>query len=272
MDVLDYYNEDHLLDYDDSAAMRCINKKRNIYVTEVRDNALKHGSNIQAYDEYVNFIAYLVKCLGMPKNVLNISMILNIITKIGIFSDGCEIVLNKNPDNDLAGFLGINVMRGNAVCRNISWFQSDVLKKLGLISEPFYCYLSKDKIDNPQDKEGNHVINLIEYKDNLYGYDALNGGLFKFVSDRELKEMFTDKVHYVYYKPYMDIMISGMDAGNTISMMQLFDIIKDKETITEKEYNKLKENAINAVSKNISLLNDFHESSKKYIKRITKNL
>ena len=84
--------------------------------------------------------------------------------------------------------------------------------------------------------------------------------------------MYADEIHYLYYKPYMDMMIEGISAGNARSMMDLFDIIKDKKPISLDTYNMLYENAIRTVCKNVNLLNDFHESSKKYIKRITKNL
>ena len=78
--------------------------------------------------------------------------------------------------------------------------------------------------------------------------------------------------NYLYFKPYLNMIYGGIDIDNVNSMIALFDVIKDKEVISLENYNKIYENACNMVNKNQGLLDEFHESSKKYIKRITNNL
>lgn len=169
-----FFKENIYLDDDSNQeVINYISERRNDYYNEIRKNALKNGNNIKAYDEYVGLIAYLIKTLNMPNNAISASVILNRLTKMGLFSYDGKYVRTTDIGKQLIGFLGINVIEGASVCRHMASFHSDVLSKMNMMSYPFYCYLTKNNDEDGNNFRCNHAINLIEYKSCLYGYDAL---------------------------------------------------------------------------------------------------
>ena len=272
MDNQECYNEDCYLDINNSDVVKIIYGLRDRYMKRVLYSAMHYGSNIEEYYKYIKRISYLVKSMSIPDNAISASIVLNKLTKTGMFSDNYCLVLRTPNIKDIAGFLGINIIRGEAVCRHITGFQGDVLGELNLMSEPFYCYVGKKKLEDAGKVEANHVINLILYKDNLYGYDAMNDGLYQFVDDSVMEEMFTPKPHYIYYKPYMDIVMQNTSVNGANNLIDIFSKIKEKEVISQEEYNYILYWADSMIKKNSSLLDDFHESGKKYIRKITNHL
>ena len=269
---MECFNENCYLNINNEDAIKYLYGLRDKYSKKIRESAMKYGNNIQSYNEYLDRIAYLVKSMSLSKNAISASLVLHMLTKSGLFSDNHSFIVGGFIPDDIKGFLGINVIRGNAVCRHVTNFQSDVLEKINMMSDPFYCYLSKIELEEPNKMECNHAINLILYKDNLYGYDALNNGLYQFISDNTMKEMFTNKPHYIYYKPYMDIVLENTSISGANNLIDIFDKIKEKDVISLDEYNYILYWANSMITKNSKLLDEFHESSKKYIRKITNHL
>ena len=272
MNLIDRYKDDSYLDNYDKEVINYLYNVKERFNIDINKNTTKYKDNIEAYDEYINFIAYLIKCMSLPNNIISASIILSIITKMGVFSDNYKLFTNEKIQDDLYGFLGINIVKGYAVCRHFASFQSDVLKKLGYMCEPFYCYMSNRDIIDADKKLANHAINLIEYNNSLYGFDSYNNGLFSFVDNKKMKEMFVVDSHYIYYKPYINIMYNNETISSINNMIELFNNIKDKPDFDIREYKYIREMSEKMVLNNKGLLNDFHESSKKYIKRITDGL
>ena len=152
------------------------------------------------------------------------------------------------------------------MCDKYARMTCSMLKSLGLIG------ISKKLISAEFAGIKYGPEELTAYKITAKGYDALNNRLFRFISNRKLEELFCDNIHYMYYKPYIHMMFDGMDISGINNFISLFDVIKDKQIISLGEYNDVYDNAVDIVNKNNRLLDDFHESSKKYIKRITKNI
>lgn len=269
---MECFNEHCYLNGSDKSAIKMIYGLRDRYYERLRESAMNYGDNIRYYNEYLLRASYLVKAMSLPNNAISASLVLHFLTELGVFSDNYSFIVGGFIPDDIVGFLGINVIRGNGVCRHVTGFQSDVLGKINMMSEPFYCYLSDKELDEPNKMECNHAVNLILYKDNLYGYDALNNGLYEFISDSAMKEMFTEKPHYIYYKPYMDIVLENTSISGVNNLIDIFGKIKEKEAISLDEYNFIHYWANSMVMKNIRLLNEFHESSKKYIRKITNRL
>ena len=178
------------------------------YWLNVRDNALLYGENIKAYNDYISFIAYLVKTMSMPNNAISSSIVLRLLTNKGIFSKNRKINYVSEISDDIQGFLGMNVILGKVCCRHVANFQNDVLAKNYLISQPFNCYMADEDIDNTDDLLPNHVINLVNYNDIYYGYDATNDKLFKFIDEFKMQELFTDQPSYILYAPHSDMIIN----------------------------------------------------------------
>ena len=272
MESLDYYNDDKYIVSHDLEAINYMKEKKRLYdLFAYRDND-KFAKSISAYNDYVKYIAYLIKCMATPNNAISASIILGLLTKMGIFSDNFELTTGQNTKDIIFGVLGINIICGKAVCRHVANFQSDILKELSLFSEPLYCHLALGNIENIAMAEANHAINLIEYNNNLYGYDAYNDGIFSFIGRTKMRELFVSNPHYIYYKPYMNLVYNKETISSVNNLVSLFDVIKDNHIIDVAEYKMIMEEAGNTIYNSNLLLGEFHRSSKKYIKRITDNL
>ena len=85
-------------------------------------------------------------------------------------------------------------------------------------------------------------------------------------------ELFVTKPHYVYYKPYINLMCNGETVSSVNNLVKLFDNLKGKPIISLNEYKMIIDEAQKVIHGNSLLTDEFHRSSKKYIKRITDNL
>lgn len=253
--------------------IRSFDDNHSEYTSSVMETEKKYSESISEYDRYITLIAYLIKVLSIPNNSISASIILKILTDNGLFSDDGVFKCNTTNNSDLAGHLGMGVINGNGCCRHISKFQHDVLSKMNLMSDQFYCYLWHDNDSNDKsNEEANHAINLIEYNCALYGYDALNGLLFKFISDRELITLFSNSDIHLYYKPYVDMLVDGMKAENANYLFSLFDTLKDRKLISLEEYRFIYMHAIRTIGESAGLIKEFRNVSKSRIKRITDGL
>ena len=53
MNKKDYFNEDVYLSEDNEYSVKHIYEEKAAYVRDIKRDAMKYGSNIQAYDEYI---------------------------------------------------------------------------------------------------------------------------------------------------------------------------------------------------------------------------
>ncbi len=232
------------------------------------ENAMMYGDSIKAYDNYLNYIAYLVKVLGLPNNAISQAIVLKRIMDWGTFSDDQEFNIVDKYENDLVGFWGMHIMEGIATCRHIANFEKDVLAKNYLMAEPFYCSISNVNADNPGNLVINHAINLIYYKGVYYGYDATNDKLFHFIHGMKMEELYSDNPLYAYYVPEIKFSQNGHEIADIKYDVNAFEAMADKPILSEKEYTFIKNYSDNAVYNNLELLDDFYDSSKKYIRKI----
>lgn len=272
MEELQYYKESTYLDDRNQEVIQRISDMHDCYEHIKLINAGIYDKNIMAYNEFVKLIAYLIKSMNIPNNAITASMIIDILIKKGLFSENGKYSKGKNMKERRIGFSSIALIEGIGVCRNTTSFHSDVFRALNMMSYPFYCYATFDSLENGNDYEANHVINLIEHNGTLYGYDAFNSMLFKFVSDREMLQMFSKEPLKLYYKPYVDVIVESLTLGNVNNLMALFGTVKDNELITVHEYLSMWKYAKKVTSENDFLFNLFKDTSKKRIKEITKGL
>lgn len=242
----------------------------NKHYNQIKENAMQYGENIQAYNEYLNFIAYLIKVLGLPNNAISQSMILKLLTDKGLFSKDKNFCIKYGKGDDIVGFWGMHVIDGVASCRHIANFQSDVISRNYLYSEPFYCYMSHNNYQNLGNFSIDHAINLIIYNNVYYGYDASNNKLFRFIDGMKMEELFSDQPLFAYYKPELKLSQNGYEIAKVSYDLDLFKKMADMSPINFEEYKYITLCAQKMVCQNGELFESFHESSKKYIKRITK--
>ena len=272
MGETEYFKESVYLDSDNQEVIEYINEMKHYYEHVACEDGVTYSSNIEAYHKFVRFVAYLIKSLNWENNAITASIIIDILIKRGTFSVNGEYSKQKCMRQNLMRCFGIDLIKGAGVCRNTTSFHADVLKAMNMMSYPFYCYGTKNSLEDGNNYHANHVVNLIEYSGTLYGYDAFNSMLFNFVSKNEMVQFFSVNPFRLYYKPYMDMIVEGLTLGNVNSLLTLFDTFKNNKLITLSEYEDMGEYAKKVTSENDYLFDLFRESSKKYIREITKGL
>lgn len=160
-----------------------------------------YASLICDYNSYIKIVRKLVNELDYGKS--NLSK-LSIITKLihnGVFSFENTFGIK----NDILDILdckdGLNVLWGSACCRHVSGFVSDVVPDSRVLT----CVT---EVKNPFKKEANHVVNLTQYNDIFYAFDATRGGVvFKFDDNFRMIPV-DDRIKTFYnYKPYAEIVL-----------------------------------------------------------------
>ena len=272
MGEIEYFKESVYLDSDNQEVIEYINEMKHYYELAACQDQVTYNSSIDAYHKFVKFVAYLIKSLNLENNAITASIIIDILIKQGTFSVNGKYSKLKYMKQNLMGCFGIDLIIGAGVCRNTTSFHADVLEAMNMMSYPFYCYGTRESLEDGNDYHANHVVNLIEYDGALYGYDAFNSMLFNFVSKYEMVEFFSVNPFRLYYKPYVDMIVDGLSLNNVDSLLTLFDMVKHNKLITLSEYKDMWEYAKRVTSENDYLFDLFKESAKKYIREITKGL
>lgn len=268
-----YYNEDIYLDVNkNKEVLKEIEYLSDCFSIKREVNFREYTFLISEYTKYMEYIANLIRELSIKDNTISASLILDILIKRGIFSNDLEFKFDSKVDNVLVSYLGINVIKGFGCCRHIATFNSDIINKLGLMSDPLYCYITDRNICNAHNMKGNHVINLIEYNATLYGYDTVFSTLFRFVDSLKLESIYNDRNLHVYYKPYVDMIFNDMSIQNVLSLIMLFDKVKDNDILSYNEYIDICRYSYDMIDKNSDLINEFQNYSKKFVKKIMSEL
>ncbi len=244
--------------------IKCSNKHNKKTV----GNAITYSENIKAYYEYLKLVCYFIKVLSLSGNSFSASLILKKLTDIGTFSKNGSFI-RQNTANDITGFWGLNVIEGSGVCRHVSAFQSDVLTRINMLSDVLYVNTGK-LISDDKVVKADHAINIIKYKDVIYGFEATTGALFCLETPSSLKEMFRDKPRRLIYSPCTDMAVKGETLKQVSEKMNTFEKMICKETISKEEYDYIVQLANRAITVNESLIDDFKEASKKHIKKIVR--
>ena len=234
----------------------------------VEENTVKYKDTIKAYNEYLDYVSYLIKALSIPNNEINRMIILGILIKKGIFSEDKQFFYEKDK-KEIMGYSGISIVKGIGNDNNISHFSYDVLEKFDSACEPIYVRRAlKDSEEYAYDSK---VINLVEFRNNLYGYDIVDGRIYAFIHDGFMKELFTKRISYLMYDGIRDMQEQNKSIDTVRSLERIMDSYKHKRILSYDEYKIFRDIAMTRAD-NPRLLNDFSNSSKKLIKRITDNL
>ena len=163
----------------------------------IKENIIKYEDNISAYNEYLNYVAYLVKVLAYPDNIMSAIVITNKVIRDGVFSKNKEFKYVYTINNNIEGFLGLNVVNGYGNSRNISAFISDVLNKLGFKCNTAFANIT-DKEERDNNIQANQTLNIFQYDGNIYGYDVMNNIFYVIDSSNRMKEIYYSRIFFYF--------------------------------------------------------------------------
>lgn len=225
------FNEKRYLN-GDSEALEEFRLLREEHLEEQAEDFEKHHKIIAMYDSFLDELASELEKYNLT-NPLEYSIFLNYILDSGYLSNDCTF-RHKESNKEITGKLGINVVLGEGCCRNISDFHRDIFNKFELTSIPFYCYQGLGRGIN---KCANHVINLIEYRDNIYGIDLHNHGfLYRFKKPLVMDSISMFDKGKLDYKPYYGLIVDGDSLENIKKNLKTFEECSKKKTISAIEY------------------------------------
>ncbi len=189
------------------------------------------------FKEYYKFeqkIVELLKSLNLS-STLEYSIALSYLIRKGYLSKDLNFE-KKSPIPEIETNCAINIVNGKGVCRNFSDMHFGVMSRMNEYSKRFYCTNSFSMI-KARKNEANHVLNLIEYENVLYGIDLCNKArLFKFSNEFILKEISFDTNKKYRYKPYFE-MVSEYSAFEQIDKnLKIFKEDSKKPHISAVQY------------------------------------
>ncbi len=160
---------------------------------------------ITIYNNYVNNITELFDLIMDKNNHLFNTLVFDILLEIGFFSYNNQFTSDKDDFKELLIKPGLCVVNGIGLCRNVACFYDDIFKNFYNYPLKLCCFDNHFNNDDDTKIYGNHLINLVHYHDNMYGFDNMNHLLFKAINENELNGIDID--YQLIYKPLGDILI-----------------------------------------------------------------
>lgn len=244
-----------------------------IYNLELwREEKKEYQDVLVNYDKFIEEVATLLHNLGYSSTLECSNMVSYLIRNGFLSHDAFFINQSPDPKGEIVHRLGTSIIMGHGCCRNYSNILKDIFKVLGEYTDNLYCYqgLSRRAYNNP----ANHVINLIEHEDNLYGIDMYNGNrLFHFKNALLLDEISSRSSFKLYYKPYYEIAMGESNLVIVKDKMTTFKDSSERRIISPYEYeNQIKYDAVRRMEDKKSELCYFHEKTKSLKKEIARDM
>ena len=261
------FNEDRYLN-DDKESLEFFLRERNIYLKKVQNSRDKYGKAINYYDTFLDVVCAELLKLDLD-NSLEYSIALNYLIDKGYLSDN-NLFESRVSDFEVLSKLGMSIIWGSGCCRNTSDMHKDVFDKLELKTIPFYCYLGNDFLGRGKNNCANHVINLVEYNDNLYGVDLYNNCIiYHFKNPFIIKSISSYYNDTLRYKPYYEIIADGRELDDIRSRINEFSDYSTRGAISSLEYESdIKYNVKKKLQANESELANCFEKTKVLKKQI----
>ena len=260
------YNEKRYLN-DDIEAYKYFEQCRKNYSKNQEESLEKNKDIIKYYDIYLDYIADELLKLKL-KSSLDYSIALGYLINKGYLSEELNFD-SEVTDKEIIGKLGISILQGSGCCRNICDMQKDIFDRLNIIIIPFYCYQGFD-FNKGLNKQANHIINLVEYNNNLYGIDLYNDSLlYHFKKPFIMKSISSEVDSKLRYKPYYEIVIDGRNIEEIKDRVKKFEMYSKEKPINYFEYEMgIRYEVENILFENKNELNDFHNKTKLLRKNI----
>lgn len=220
---------------------------------------------INLYDEFIEKTAYVLRKTNKTNNIFLYPLLLSNLIALGITGEYNE-EFNVNNSFDLPNYMGINVILGEGVCRNVNSFANDIFKILGISSYPLMISL------NNEDIKPNHFITLVKLNNKYYGLDIYNNLFFNYIDHNHLncinvQNLNKSKVPIFQYYAYLGL---SDEAINDI-----LNTYKTKTDIDINYLNHLQKIANDIISSDNSDLYEYYQETfeiKNKIKSIFKKL
>ncbi len=220
------------------------------------------------YNELLDLTALLLKDIGLDGNPISYSYLLQKLIDGGYLSNTKKFYRTANKDLFAydSELFGLQVTYGMGCCRHLSFLHQDIFKKLGLEGEAFYC--STDVLD-PKEQviKGNHFANLIRYHDTYYVHDLTNR-LFFYFENGLLMDSYEKTDIHLCYVPMTQLQIKGGTFENLLLQIRDFSNPTHQRQMNKKELMEIMAYSDHQMKKSTSLLEDYKEEAKTYIKQI----
>ena len=199
----------------------------NLILEEINKNNQSNKKNIdtEIINDYRIFLIKLLELLDYLKlkdNDLLCAMAINYLIKYGYMSYSNKYKFSACPKEIYRNY-GINIIYGEFCCRHIANFYQDLMKVRGNNFLTFTGRISRFKMfDVNKRLHHNHMINLINYHDEIYGYDISNNNLACFINPYQMQIENNYRKLYFTYKSYYDTIYYGYDIETIKKNLKLF--------------------------------------------------
>lgn len=224
------------------------------------------------YDKFIEEVAELLHQLGYS-SALECTNMVSYLIRNGYLSQDAFFI-NQSPDakGEISHRLGTSIIMGQGCCRNYANMLRDIYKIMGIPTDNLYCY--QGLLRRGQNRPANHVINLVEHEDNLYGIDMYNGNrLFHFINALVLREISTNSSLGLLYKPYYEVVMGEGNLNTIKAKMRCYKDYSSKGIISPFEYeDSIKYDTFRRMEDSKNKLCDFHEKTKSLKKEIARDM
>lgn len=255
--------------------------------TSLHEMIVQNTSDYQTiktlYNELINNEVELFKSLELNDPVSAFAGYVNMY-RGGYLSSDKDFTYDKNS-KDFRGLQGVDVVRGQGVCRHIATMLDDIYREMGFDSTTLVVNASREAIESMEHlssvdldkskisdetlkmvekiemitsltKFGNHLVNAVRDGEKSYVLDPTNDG---FLVPKRLFYLTTGDgpKQKMIYKPIRSI----GTVDETIKILK-------GNTITKDEYRKIYLDSQKRINDNLDLLEKFYEENKDIYKEI----
>ena len=165
----------------------------------------KNRDLIGLYDEYIKNLVELFDLILKHNSDFFYTIVFDILLEIGFFSANRTFNPDKDTFQELVIKPGISIINGEGVCRNVACFYEDIFKNLRKYPLKLCCLDRNGDLNNDTKIYGNHIINLTDYHDIIYGFDIMNHCTFKAINENKLIGLGFE--YSLEYRPYGDLLM-----------------------------------------------------------------
>ena len=203
----------------------------------IEKEKIKFANVLKNYDELITKTAEFLRSIGY-KSSMDCSWLLSFMIRDGLLSNEQVFTADEQKyTQEILASLGTTIVVGNGCCRNHAQMHADVFNALGLFTKDFYCFMGTSARTGAINSQCNHVVNLINYNNQLYGIDLYNSNrLFRFRNPFVMVEITNSDKQYLRYKPYKEIENGTSDIYKIVEQLDIFRRSAKGRSITAHEY------------------------------------
>ena len=240
-------------------------KNRILEINHFRDT-------IDTYFPLMKMAAKLVQELGLPDNTISYSYVIKWLIDDGVFSYQGSFRHQEDIDDTRYGTVlrGAQVLLGYGCCRHVAKLHEDIFDQLWLQGNATTCVTENEKDDSFL-ITGNHQVNVINYLGTNYINDIYNG-FFSYFRDGQTMVSYRQGYPSLTYCPYGDMVIDGKTEEEIREQMIQFEQSSNQVPIDYSQVLDIIQSTSDRYNQRTSLIKDFKQESKPYVKKIVNDL